>query len=262
MLQFKVQFSETIARVGWIPPCALAVLFVTGMAISTNAAKATVIEIDDDGNAVVVSFTEPTSEGEAPALSAPKPALKPRTLSKLGIEQSIFRKLAGDTALRYSGQKGVKAAGLDALTFIDVFKALIHRESNYNPELVSSKGAKGLGQLMPKTAELLGVDNPFDVKTNLDGSARYLVQMLDRFGSLELALAAYNAGPTRVSEYGGVPPFKETQQYVLDIFHAIGLETDLVKQPKAGSNSVAQQVTPKGAAPNLPLREDRSVWEF
>ena len=86
-------------------------------------------------------------------------------------------------------------------------------ESNWDPVIVSHRGAIGLAQLMPGTAEELGVD-PWDAYDNLDGGARYLRQQYDRFGTWELALAAYNAGPGAVAKYGGIPPYKETQEYV------------------------------------------------
>ena len=91
--------------------------------------------------------------------------------------------------------------------------ALVWSESWCNPEAVSWVGAIGLAQLMPSTAEWLGVD-PWVPAQNLDGGARYLSQQIDRFGSVELGLAAYNAGPGAVSRYGGIPPFAETQNYV------------------------------------------------
>uniref|UniRef100_A0A7V4DH95 Lytic transglycosylase domain-containing protein n=1 Tax=Candidatus Caldatribacterium californiense TaxID=1454726 RepID=A0A7V4DH95_9BACT len=93
-------------------------------------------------------------------------------------------------------------------------RKLIQVESGGNPRAVSPKGAMGLMQLMPETCRDLGVVNPFDVRENIEGGVRYLRGLLDRFGSLELALAAYNAGPGRVREYGGVPPFKETQEFI------------------------------------------------
>ena len=95
----------------------------------------------------------------------------------------------------------------------DLFLRLVHQESRWNPTAVSSAGALGLAQLMPGTAALLGVD-PHDPRQNLDGGARYLRMMYDRFGNWRLALAAYNAGPEAVQRHGGVPPFRETTQYV------------------------------------------------
>ena len=95
----------------------------------------------------------------------------------------------------------------------DLFLRLVQRESGWNPSAVSHKGATGLAQLMPGTADLLGVDiaDPFQ---NLRGGARYLRMMYDKFGSWRLALAAYNAGPGAVEEHGGIPPFTETENYV------------------------------------------------
>ena len=100
----------------------------------------------------------------------------------------------------------------------DLLRAVIEKESAYLPCAVSSKGAQGLMQLMPQTAAELGVANPFDVRENVDGGARYLKQMLDRYGgNTGLALAAYNAGSRRVDEAGGVPDIGETLGYVSGI---------------------------------------------
>jgi soluble lytic murein transglycosylase-like protein len=95
----------------------------------------------------------------------------------------------------------------------DLFLRLVQRESGWNPTAVSHKGATGLAQLMPGTADLLGVDIA-DPLQNLRGGARYLRMMYDKFGSWRLALAAYNAGPGAVAEHGGIPPFTETENYV------------------------------------------------
>ncbi len=97
----------------------------------------------------------------------------------------------------------------------DLLKAVIMAESGCEPYAVSRKGAVGLMQIMPDTATELGVHNPFDPHANIEGGAKYLRQLLDRFeGNLLLALAGYNAGPSAVERYGGVPPYGETRRYI------------------------------------------------
>jgi soluble lytic murein transglycosylase-like protein len=107
---------------------------------------------------------------------------------------------------RASRQHGVSAA---------LVKAVIAAESGFDPLALSRRGAQGLMQLMPETAAQLGVDDVYDPWQNIDGGTRYLCELIDRFpGELELALAAYNAGPEAVRQYQGVPPYAETRGYV------------------------------------------------
>ena len=98
----------------------------------------------------------------------------------------------------------------------NLFLRLVQQESGFNPHARSHKGAIGLAQLMPGTARVLRVD-PHDPKQNLEGGARYLKQMYKKFGNWRLALAAYNAGPGAVEKYNGVPPYRETKNYVRKI---------------------------------------------
>ena len=120
------------------------------------------------------------------------------------------------TAFRYAGHPGLRRAGLSVTDWAALYRANIEIEGAYNPRALSGAGAIGLGQLMPDTARVLGVD-PHDPRQNLDGSARYLLMMLDRFGDSRLALAAYNAGPEAVDRHGGIPPYRETMGHVAKV---------------------------------------------
>jgi len=124
------------------------------------------------------------------------------------------------TALRYAGHPGLRRADLTVRDWLTLYRANIEVESAYQQDAVSRAGAIGLGQLMPATARDLDVD-PRDPQQNLDGSARYLAMMLERFGDPHLALAAYNAGPDAVRQYGGIPPYRETQNHVARVMAVV-----------------------------------------
>jgi soluble lytic murein transglycosylase-like protein len=93
-------------------------------------------------------------------------------------------------------------------------RAVIEVESGFEPEAVSRAGAQGLMQIMPSTGQDLGLSAPFDPESNIEAGVRYLRQMIDQFGTVPLALAAYNAGPNAVKRHGGIPPYAETEHYV------------------------------------------------
>ncbi|OHC53492.1 MAG: hypothetical protein A3D16_20365 [Rhodobacterales bacterium RIFCSPHIGHO2_02_FULL_62_130] len=119
-------------------------------------------------------------------------------------------------ATRYQDHPALARLELSPAEWSAFFQAMIKVESNYTQGAVSNAGALGLAQLMPGTADYLNVD-PADPIENLDGGARYLLEQMAAFGSLELALAAYNAGPEAVRKYDGVPPYAETQSHIVKV---------------------------------------------
>ena len=149
------------------------------------------------------------NEVQMAALSLPAPLPHAEVLNALEA-----------TALRYASHPGLRRADLSVRDWLTLYRANIEVESAYRQDAVSSAGAIGLGQLMPATARDLGVD-PRDPLQNLDGSARYLAMMLDTFGDPRLALAAYNAGPDAVRQYGGIPPYRETQNHVARVMAVV-----------------------------------------
>ena len=266
----------------------VAALATTLLASSVVPASSIVLEFDSAGEPVVrtvdyVRVDDPTrSLRGTPSVGRPAPRL---------------RSLARDVAHRHGSDVGVRRAGLTATRFARLFEAMIERESAFDPRARSPKGAVGLGQLMPGTARELGVADPYDPRANLDGAARYLVRQLRRFGSVELALAAYNAGPGRVIEYRGVPPFRETRAYIAWITERAGMTdtasaspsvvdrtaersrtvrsdrsarsepasaaaTDALPAPSDARPTAAAASSAPEATPDTPLTGKVSVWEF
>lgn len=138
-----------------------------------------------------------------------------------------------------------KTTGIDP----DFLNSVIHHESGFNPHAVSKKGAKGLMQLMPQTADQLGVRDSFDPGQNIHGGAAYLRELLVQYnGDAQKALAAYNAGPHRVEQYNGVPPYNETRAYVA------GIIREYNKKKLAQQNTVRAKRASAGKKPALQPR--------
>jgi hypothetical protein len=136
----------------------------------------------------------------------------------------------------------------------DLVASVIRAESGFNPHAVSPKGARGLMQLMPKTASQLGVPNAFDPQSNVQGGTRYLRELMERYNfDIVKALAAYNAGPQRVEQYGGVPPYYETRAYVARIVRDFNrqklAEENLARKSSAAKTPATQPHVSRDPAP-------------
>ena len=193
-----------MSRLGKSTVAASAIAVVLGAlaAAPPMGAEATKIIVREDGVKLIVN--EPSAARSRRLADRLMPVPSP------AMEEAIARHAAG--------------RALDER----LVQALVQVESGYNVKALSNKGAMGLMQLMPGTARDLKVADPWDFDQNLAGGTTYLRQMLDRFGDLQLALAAYNAGPEAVTRYAGIPPYKETREYVQRILHLFdGSEADL-----------------------------------
>lgn len=174
----------------------------------------------------------------------------PVSKSTRSVTRAIYEPMAEGVAEVYAADPAVVGAGLDEEDFVRLFVALIDQESRFNPAAVSPKGARGLGQLMPETAALLGVDAG-EPMANLHGAARYLTEQLAEFGRVDLALAAYNAGPQRVEQFHGIPPFRETRDYVAKITAA----AELAGASAAPAFAARPEAARAFASPSTPVLE-------
>jgi soluble lytic murein transglycosylase-like protein len=170
-------------------------------------AHANVFERRQNGNLVEIS--QPAWRTDASPVVAGRQGSKAEPVSHASESQNAVRQHIQIAATRF----GVDRNLVDAVAW---------QESRYNPRALSTAGAMGVMQLMPGTARQLGVHNPHDVEQNVAGGTAYLRQQLERFGNnVPLALAAYNAGPGAVIKYGGIPPYRETQNYVRQIIQRL-----------------------------------------
>ncbi|MGK2925253.1 MAG: lytic transglycosylase domain-containing protein [Lysobacterales bacterium] len=184
---------------------ALGVAFAVAVAVPASVAAQVYKWVDENG---VVTFTNiaPPKNQNYQVLRFPCYAADPKCRS-VSWEKVPLNTQAFDREIRSAADFNAVEASL--------IRAIIHAESAYQPDARSPKGAQGLMQLMPATAAELEVANPFDPAQNIEGGTRYLSQLLAEFkGDMDLAAAAYNAGPNAVYKHGGIPPYDETQEYV------------------------------------------------
>jgi soluble lytic murein transglycosylase-like protein len=206
------------------------------------ASGATVLYHFEDERGVIHFTNVPTDPRFRPLRSSDASRLRSRSVSSSFLSTRLLDQLVGEAARQYGVEVGL-------------IKAVIKAESDFDTYAVSRAGAQGLMQLMPATAELLEVEDPFDPAANIFAGVRHLRELLDRFnGNIPLAVAAYNAGALRVEAAGGIPAIEETRQYVQRV---LTYYRDYVRRaPAARSWPVRRVITETGGVllTNAPVR--------
>jgi soluble lytic murein transglycosylase-like protein len=179
-------------------PLALAAIDIPGAATTLKDLRA------------VKVIVQPQSEPSLPIFTTD--AVKQQFLHPEPLTLDVFKETYFATHVPYGAIIFREARKNDLSP--ELVAAMVHTESDFRPSLVSHKTAQGLMQIVPSTAELLGVDDPFDPEKNIAAGTRYYRYLLDRFDDETMALAAYNAGEGNVARYGGIPPFAETRDYI------------------------------------------------
>ena len=184
----------------------LSVVLIFASLIGLQSLHAEMYKFTDKDGIVHYTNVRPTGQKNVKSFSFPCYASDP-SCNQLDWESIPLN--------RHAFNQEIEAASEVFTVDESLIRAIIHAESAYQPEAQSPKGAQGLMQLMPATQKELQVDNVFDPLSNIEGGTLYLSRLLNQFDhDVELAAAAYNAGPGAVQEYGGIPPYKETREYV------------------------------------------------
>lgn len=248
----------------------LVFLFITSSAVVANAQTDAAYRLDNFDFASGIRIEKPPQP--APSRTQGRRGSKARgsnepiahlsspltTLTSMAIGKSLDGFTTGDTQVDSLIVESGTKNGIDPV----LLYAIMHQESTFKRRAISPKGARGLMQLMPGTAARYGVTNIFDPRQNVEGGARYLRFLLDTFeGSVELALAGYNAGEGAVMKYGyRVPPYSETQEYV----RRIGTRYALMRDPNTAQSAnrlTSQQMAAMKNKESVPLRiYERSVF--
>ena len=193
--------KHRLYRVGWHSG-----LFIVALLLGSQSILAEVYKFTDKDGIVHYTNVRPAGQQKVITFSFPCYASDP-SCNQLDWEKIPLNRGAFIEEIQMAAEVHTVD---DAL-----IRAIIHAESAYQPEALSPKGAQGLMQLMPATQAELEIVDVFDPVSNIEGGTRYLSGLLDQFDqNVELAAAAYNAGPGAVTEYGGIPPYKETREYV------------------------------------------------
>ncbi len=217
-------FAEKMPSVDFATATIIFVLFVVSMVFLIPMIPAKTVPLqansslelknlrEDAGETIVVASIKPATIAEP----VRKPSKQDFKIKSSQFKFPPFKGKKGEHVFHPIIKKASEKNNLEPA----LVKAVIMAESSYNPRAVSPKGAVGLMQLMPTTAESLGVSNSYNPEQNVHGGAKYLRELIDQFdGDIKLALAAYNAGPAHVIKHNGIPPFKETVYYVHKVYH-------------------------------------------
>ncbi len=196
-----------------------------------------------------------TSKKESEALNTPS-SINPTSLPSSASQKFL---LSSDESFSEYINEAANIHGVDPY----LIKSVIKVESDFDPDVTSSKGAQGLMQLIPSTAKTVGCSDPFDARENILGGSNYLRMLLKRFdGNIDYALAAYNAGPGNVEKYKGIPPFRETKNYVRKVKHYYKQYASSGNSTKKGKKSENKSRTIPTIHSDLNLKLTKAYEKF